>query len=46
MKPTTEFVNATIRLPRELRDSIPPEYSLSKFILTAIREKLEKDQRK
>jgi hypothetical protein len=41
-KPTPEFVNATIRLPRELRDSIPPEYSLSKFILTAIREKLDR----
>jgi hypothetical protein len=45
-KPTPELVITTIRLPRELRDSIPPEYSLSKFILTAIREKLERDQRK
>ena len=45
MKPTPEFVNATIRLPRELRNSIPPEYSLSKFILTAIREKLARTQR-
>ena len=44
-KPTPEFVNATIRLPRELRDSIPPEYSLSKFILQAIREKLARDQK-
>jgi len=42
MKPITKLVITTIRLPRELRDSIPPEYSLSKFILTAIREKLDR----
>jgi hypothetical protein len=46
MKPTPEFVNATIRLPRELRESIPAEYSLNKFIVQAIREKLDRDQRK
>jgi len=36
----------SLKIPTDLKNSIPPEYSLSKFILTAVREKLERDQRK
>jgi hypothetical protein len=46
MKPPTEVKIMTIRIPLDLRESITPEYSLSKFIIQAIREKLERDQRK
>jgi len=44
--PDTKTVTFTIRVPAELRDSIPAVYTLNKFIVQAIREKLERDQRK
>jgi len=40
MKPNPDIktVTFTIRIPADLRDSIPAEYSLNKFIIQAIRE--------
>jgi hypothetical protein len=42
----SETIKITIAIPVELKNSIPAEYSLTKFIVQAIREKLERDQRK
>jgi len=35
----------SLKIPTDLKNSIPVEYNLTKFIITAIREKLERDQR-
>jgi hypothetical protein len=45
MKPTTATVKITVNIPAELKDQIPPEYNLTKFVIQAIREKLERDKK-
>ena len=35
----------TLRMPTALKEAIPPEYNLTKFIIQAIREKLERDRK-
>jgi len=46
MKPTQPVYTISIRLPQTLRESIPAECTVNKFVVQAVREKLERDQRK
>jgi hypothetical protein len=45
MKPTSPVYTISIRLPQTLRESIPAECTVNKFIVQAVREKLARTQR-
>jgi hypothetical protein len=40
MKPTSPVYTISIRLPQTLRESIPTECTVNKFVVQAVREKL------